>query len=342
MARPTIKDVSRLAGVSIGTVSNVVNGHPNISKKTRDRVEEAIDKLGYKPSRAAKSLPRGQTGLLGYRMPDAKKLNPAMDVFLNRVVAAAGSIGLEVLLFTPRPGQSELDAYAEVLRRGGVDAFVIAGIEYDDPRVSFLEKAGVPFAAFGRAGPHAHAVSIDVDGAAGTCAAVEHLVETGRERIAFLGWPAGSLTGDERYSGWKSGIDGAGLAASDNWVYRENDSYDVGRKMAGELHQSGFDAVVCVSDTFALGVMAGLREQGLVPGRELAVVGFDDVAAAALIEPGLTSVHQPLDTVGEELVTRLARLLKDGGNGEPDILIAPSLVVRGSTLPRKTGGDLTS
>ena len=127
MAQPTIKDVSKLAGVSIGTVSNVVNGHPNISAATRKRVEDAITLLGYTPNRAAKSLPRGQTGLLGYRMPSASKMNSAMDVFLHRVVECAAGLGFEVLLFTPKDNQSELDAYKDVLKRGGVDAFVLGG-----------------------------------------------------------------------------------------------------------------------------------------------------------------------------------------------------------------------
>ncbi len=330
MSQPTIKDVSRLAGVSIGTVSNVVNGHPNISKATRERVENAISMLGYTPNRAAKSM-RGQTGLLGYRMPDASKLNSAMDVFLHRVVECAGAIGFEVLLFTPKDGQSELDAYRDVLKRGGVDAFVLAGIEYNDPRVEFLEAAGVPFAAFGRTAPGGKGVAIDIDGGAGTRAAVEHLVASGKRSIAFLGWPEGSLTGDERFAGWKDGVSTAGVKADESCIFREEDSYTTGMELGPEFVRQGFDAVVCVSDTFALGVMAGLSREGLKPGKDLAVVGFDDIAAAALVEPGLSSLHQPMAKVGETLVAQLARVLSGKAPEQSQILIAPSLVERGST-----------
>lgn len=331
MPRPTIKDVSRLAGVSIGTVSNVVNGHPNISPGTRTRVEDAIAKLGYQPNRAAKSLPKGRTGLLGYRMPDARELNPSMDIFLHQIVESAGNLGLEVLLFTPRPGQSELDAYRDVLNRGGVDAFILAGIEYDDPRIKYLSDLRVPFSAFGRAERNDCSVCIDVDGAAGTAQAVRHLIETGRRRIAFLGWPAGSLTGDERFRGWQQAMSAAGILTDDSWVFRANDNYWTGRELVRPIADRGFDAVVCVSDTFALGIIAGLRLLGHVPGKDLAVVGFDDVSAASLVEPGLTSVRQPMATVGEALVSRLARILNGDEDHSDVVLIEPELIIRGSS-----------
>ena len=331
MPQPTIKDVSRLAGVSIGTVSNVVNGHPNISPRTREKVEDAISKLGYTPNRAAKSLPRGQTGLLGYRMPDASTMNSAMDVFLHRVVDRAGEHGFEVLLFTPKPGQSELDAYGDVLRRGGVDAFILAGIEYKDPRVEYLRSAGVPFAAFGRVEPGENTIAVDIDGAAGTRVAVEHLVASGRERIAFLGWPEGSLTGDERFQGWHDAITAAGLPTSRSMIRRDEDSFEAGLRAADWLVDESFDGVVCVSDTFALGVLAGLQRLDVQPGKDVAVVGFDDTSAAGLVTPALSSLHQPMAEVGETLVTQLVALLAGKPADTAQVLISPRLVARGSS-----------
>lgn len=331
MSRPTIKDVSRLAQVSIGTVSNVVNGHPNVASKTRERVLDAIDKLGYRSHRAARSLPRGQTGLLGYRMPDAGKLNIPLDVFLHQVVESAGALGWEVLLFTPRPGQTELDAYGDVLRRGGVDGFVLAGIGYDDPRIAFLRSRRIPFSAFGRSGTHEMSAAVDVDGAAGIRDAVAHLVERGRQRIGFIGWPEGSLTGDERYRGWVEGLETAGLEVLASHVLRSENGMEPGRRMVPEIIERGWDAVVCVSDNFGLGVMAGLRQVGQVPGEAVAVTGFDDVSASALVAPGLTSVRQPMKTVAEELVSRLVHILEGQPVEVNELLVEPELVVRGSS-----------
>lgn len=334
MARPTIKDVSRLADVSIGTVSNVVNGHTNVAPKTRQRVLDAIEKLGYRTNRAARSLPRGQTGLLGYRMPDARKLNVPLDTFLHQVVESAGALGWEVLLFTPKPGQTELDAYGDVLQRGGVDGFVLASIEYNDPRIDYLRSRDIPFSAFGRSGRHEKAVSVDVDGAAGIRAAVRHLVEEGRQRIGLIGWPEGSLTGDERYRGWVEGLAEADMVPSPSYVFRSLNGREKGRALVPAILERGCDAVVCVSDAFGLGVMAGLRQANLVPGEEVAVTGFDDVAAADLVEPGLTSLRQPMETVGQELVTRLVQILQgQAPTDENELLVEPELIVRGSSKP---------
>ena len=332
MSRPTIKDVSRLAEVSIGTVSNVVNGHANVAHKTRERVLDAIAKLGYRTNRAARSLPRGQTGLLGYRMPASGQLNVPLDVFLHQVVESAGALGWEVLLFTPRPGQSELDAYGDVLRRGGVDGFVLASIEYDDARVAFLRERGIPFSAFGRTEGHERSVAVDVDGAEGIRAAVAHLAAQGRRTIGFIGWPEGSLTGDERYRGWVAGMEEAGLEPTTDLVFRSLNGMQRGRFLVPDILRQGCDAVVCVSDHFGLGVMAGLRDADLVAGRDLAVTGFDDISASALVEPGLTSVRQPMKSVAQELVTGLVKILQ-GQKAESDsgLLIAPELIVRGSS-----------
>ena len=335
MPRPTIKDVSNLAGVSIGTVSNVMNGHPNISASTRALVEDAISKLGYKANRAAKSLPAGRTSLIGYRMPYGQKVNTSMDIFLHQVVESAGDLGLEVLLFTPKPGQTEIEAYTDVLRRGGVDAFVLAGIEYRDERIKHLSGLGVPYAAFGRAEHHQKAVWVDVDGSSGTEQAVDHLVDLGCQKIAYLGWPEGSLTGDERKRGWFKGLEKSGIRPGDNWLFQYEDSFEHGRDLANTLVENGFDAVVCSSDTFALGVMAGLRINGLVPGRDLCVIGFDDVIAGQLVEPGLTSVRQPMEKVAKHLTQRLSRILKQENEVVADTLLVPGLVARGSTLDYK-------
>ena len=112
---------------------------------------------------------------------------------------------------------------------------------------------------------------------------------------------------------------------------RFEDSFERGIEVGPQLVERGFDGVVCVSDSFALGVLAGLQRSGLRPGRDLAVVGFDNTAAAAMVEPGLTSVHQPMEDVGEMLVMQLSNVLANKDVESSQILVAPRLVVRGSS-----------
>ena len=325
--RPTIQDVAEHAGVSMATVSNVVNGHAHVRDRTKRRVHEAIELLGYQASRAARSLPAGRTFLLGYCLPGDTSPNAALDVFLHHMVSTAAQADLEVLLFAQKD-VDRVQPYADVLRRGGADGFVLSGIDYDDPRVEFLQQRDIPFVCFGRVIDET-VISVDVDGASGIQAAASHLHSLGHERIAFVGWPEGSATGDDRYAGFSSWANELGVEA--HRVVRTHNDFDLARKLVPALMSDHSPtAVVCVSDTVALGVMSGLRDEGLEPGHQIAVTGFDDIPAASLCAPSLTSLRQPMDRVGALLVERLAARLT-GEDAPGSVLVEPDLIVRQST-----------
>ena len=325
--RPTIKDVAAEAGVSVATVSNVVNGHPHVRPVTRDKVFAAIETLGYQASRAAKGLPAGRTHLLAYCLMNGGNANAALDAFLREMVSTASAAELEFLLFARVEGQSPTDPYAQLLRRGGADGFILADIEYNDARVEFLRRRNIPFACFGRvADPQV--TWVEVDGAAGSRAAIDHLVDLGHERVSYIGWPEGSSTGDDRLRGALDACDSHGVEVTA--VERCVNDFDAGRKMVADAIGSGSTAVVCVSDTIALGAMAGARDLGFEPGRDLAVVGFDYMPAASLTQPGLTSLRQPIAKVGAQLVERLVGML-DGETTPTQALVEPDLIVREST-----------
>ena len=312
----------------MATVSNVLNDHPHVRGRTKAKVLEAISALGYRASRAAKSLPSGRTFLLAYCLPGANSLNAALDVFLHHVVATAAEADFETLLVTQR-GDDPLQPYAELIRRGGADGFVLSGIDYGDPRVAYLREVDTPFACFGRV-DDASVASVDVDGAAGIAAAVEHLGALGHRRLAFVVWPEGSATGDNRSRGFAHRVDALGLEAVA--VIRTIDDFDLGRKLAPSLIRDGHPtAIVAVSDTLALGVMAGLGDIGLEVGRDVAVTGFDDIPAASLAVPGLTSVRQPMDRVGALLVEQLLGQMA-GETVRSPLLVEPDLIIRDSTI----------
>lgn len=325
-SRPTIRDVAAEAGVSVATVSNVVNGHAHVRDATKRKVLDAIESLGYQASRAARSLPAGRSFLLAYCLPSNETPNAALDVFLHQMVQTASEADLEVLLFRQR-ADDPIEPYAELLRRGGADGFVLSGIDYGDPRVEFLRERNVPFACFGRVADPA-VDWVDVDGAAGVAAAVDHAADTGHERIVFFGWPEGSQAGDERRRGYEERLTDLGLEVLP--AVTSVGEFDLARKKAPELLETGATSVICVSDTLALGLMAGLRDLGVEPGRELAVTGFDDIPAASLTAPALTSVRQPMAAVGRQLVDRLVAQLTDQTRLD-STFIEPDLIVRQST-----------
>ncbi len=325
--RPTIRDVAALSGVSVATVSNVLNGHAHVRAGTKQRVVDAVNSLGYRASRAAKSLPAGRSFMLAYCLPGDESPNSALDVFLHQIVSTASDADLELLLFAQRQTDA-VQPYIELLRSGGADGFLLSGIEYEDPRVSYLSERNIPFVCFGRVDDPT-VRWVDVDGAAGIRAAVSHIHQQGHERLAFVGWPEGSLAGDHRFAGFTAGIDG--LEMRPHGIVRVINDFDAARKAVAELmRQSDPTAIVCVSDTLALGVMAGLRDLGMVPGQDVAVTGFDDIPAASLTAPGLTSLRQPMNTVGTLLVERLVALLV-GEDAPASVLVEPDLIVREST-----------
>nr|MBA2530114.1 LacI family DNA-binding transcriptional regulator [Euzebyales bacterium] len=230
-------DVARLAGVSRQTVSNVVNAPQRVAGPTRLRVQAAIDQLGYRPYRSARNLKARRSRLLGYRVPSstAASLNPLLDRFLHALTDAARIDGYHVLLFTPEDSDEEIAAHAELVATGTVDGFVLSETNYGDARAAYLGAAGAAFVTFGRTGLDGVHPWVDVDGAAGMRSAVHHLAGRGHQRIAFVGWPPGSVSGDDRAAGWHAGVVESGADVDATLDLRGPDGLDSGRRALQRL-----------------------------------------------------------------------------------------------------------
>ncbi|TDE11791.1 LacI family DNA-binding transcriptional regulator [Jiangella asiatica] len=332
----TLESVAAAAGVSRQTVSNVLNAPERVAPQTRQRVQEAIESLRYRPNRSARSLRTRTSRLLGYCVQPAPEgaINPVLDRFVHALTESAADHGFHVLLFTAPPGAAGLDRYAELLAQRAVDGFVLSDTVVADPRPVWLTEQGVPFVAFGRSwsGPD-HGRWVDVDGAAGIVEAVEHVHALGHRRVAFIGWPEGSGVGDDRLAGYLAACSRLGLTPL---VERDEGGVEQGRAIAGALLDDPEPptALVCVSDLSAYGALRAVAERGLRPGADVAVVGFDDTPAARLPGVELTSVSQPIEEVGRDAVHMLLGAL---GVVEPPPgpadhrLLRPTLVVRAST-----------
>lgn len=335
--RITINDVGARAGVSVGTVSNVLNAPHLVAPTTRLRVQTAIDELGYRPSRAARSLQAKRTYLIGYRLPSSKSgINETLDEFLHEMVATAGDHGLEVVLFGSS-GQDEVSALRELVSRGDVDGLVISETNYDDPRIDYLCELGFPFVSFGRSRAKRPFPWVDVDGAAGMAEVVRHLAERGHHRIGLVAWPEESESGDDRFEGYRRAVEELELDADSALVVRAELGFDEGRRAWARLASLATPptAVACVADTLALGVMAGATASGLRVGLDLAVTGFDDTAACRFVEPDLTSVRQPMAAIGRLLVDLLVARLEGSEEGTQGIRVRPVLMPRRSSERRR-------
>lgn len=329
----TLAMVARRAGVSPQTVSNAINSPDLLRPDTLERVRQAIDALGYRPQRAAQTLRTRSSKLIGYGIqpvpPDTA--TPVMDRFLHALSQTADESGHRIVLFAAPDGPNLLDSYQELLDTYSVDGFVLSGTVHGDSRQAWLKQRSVPFAAFGRMWSGRQVGDwVDVDGAAGTDAAVEHLVAQGHKKIVFLGWPRGSGAGDDRAAGWKRAMQRHGLPVRGRRA-ESVDDVEQARAASVPLLDAGATAVVTASDTLAVGCYRALAERGLTPGADVAVTGFDDTPAARLLAPPLTSVAQPLDAAGRECVRLLLARIADPARAPERPLLAPELTVRPST-----------
>jgi DNA-binding LacI/PurR family transcriptional regulator len=331
----TIATVARQARVSRQTVSNVINSPQMVRDETRRRVEEAIAALGYRANQAARQMRTGRSRLIAVRIEATRDgINGwVLDRFLHGLTEAAAAKGYRVMLYTAQEHKDEIRTYEDLLAAYDLDAFVLHGTDHGDPRPQWLIDRGVPFVTFGRPWDESHGRPwVDIDGGAGTAAVTRRLVDAGHRRIAFIGWPPGSGTGDDRRAGWLRGLTEAGLADAGN-----PDSVDVcldrqtqdgvvqGEACARDLLAlpEPPTALVCASDSLAVGALRAANDDG----RTVAVTGFDDTPVAQAV--GLTSVSQPLPEAAVRCMDLLIHLL-DGGPGDPQtqVLLAPSVTVR--------------
>jgi DNA-binding LacI/PurR family transcriptional regulator len=323
---PTMLDVARVANVSVQTVSNVLNTPAVVNEATMTRVLDAITRLGYRRNRAARSLRGRSSHLIGYciQEPTPGTVDALLDEFVHSFTKTASHSGYGLLLVTAEGVEAELAVYDELWVTQTIDGIVLSGVEHNDPRITALRERQIPFVAFGRSGVDVEHSWVDVDGQAGVRLVVEHLVEQGHRRIAFLGWLEGSGNGDDRFSGWRIGCEAVHLPTDVRLIARAENNIGAAREsmkllMKGRQRPT---AVVCASDTLAIGAYQGLRELGLHPGQ-------DDSPAALIVEPPLSSVRQPVDDVGQAVFAELHRRLI----GEPasQHLYVPRLVVRDSS-----------
>jgi len=341
----TIRDVARRAGVSIATVSYVLNESAPISQETRARVLAAAAELGYRPSAIARGLRAGQSHTLGYSWHHVPRdqWHPILDPFLYSIAQAAEFQGYHILTFTQAEYGDPWFPYRELMLTGRVDGFIISETNRDDPRIRYLLEQDFPFVAFGRANDQWDFPYVDVDNAAGTRMAVQYLIGLGHRRIAVIAWPEDSLTGSYRLQGYLEAMEEAHLEVDTAWIIRTEHAEASGRQAMRMLLALPPDcrptAVVTMSDLMAIGAMNALYEAGLQPGRDVSVVGFDDVPMAQYLRPPLTTVRQPVAEVGKLVVEMLLRIIR----GEPllskRVLVQPKLIVRESTgrveeLPR--------
>lgn len=330
MARPTVQDVAKAAGVSVGTVSRVLNGSPAVSASSKEKVTAAILRLNYRPLASARDLRRDRTMRI---LALAKNLNSPVINEVFRGAGDAAALSGYVTLIASTSGDSEREQQlVDMLRNGSVDGLIMFSPTMPDEAVEELaEQLSVVQVCEITNSEAAFGVSIDDRQAAFDI--TRHLIETGGRRLAMIGNRL-ARSGRLREEGFRLAAAEAGLPP-DQVVFVEGDfDFHTGRRLTRELLTMDPlpDAVFCGSDTAAAGCVREITDAGLrVPG-DIAVAGFDDSVQAEMCVPELTTIRQPAYDMGRlAFETLLARMTVPGEHRRGRTFLPHELVVRDST-----------
>lgn len=334
-----LQDVADHAGVSVKTVSNVVHGHPSVSRPMRTKVQASIEALGYVPNVSARSLRTGRSGLIGLAVP--RVTDPYFCDVAAAVIDAASAQGLSVLV---EQTGGEFVRENDVLlgrRPTIVDGLIFSPISVTQVALDEASPA-VPLVLLGEHLMASQRSRVAADNVAASTEAVAHLLRLGRRRVAAVGAKRGSTaaTAELRLTGYEKALTDAGVGLDGALeVPTEDFTRAAGIRAVNELVAAGteFDALFCFNDLLALGAMESLRRHGLdVPG-DVAVVGFDDIEEGRHHVPGLTTVAVDLAVLASAAVDSLVRRLDNPSTPDGDSIMVPHrLVVRGSTVPPRT------
>ncbi|HET7846061.1 MAG TPA: LacI family DNA-binding transcriptional regulator [Acidimicrobiia bacterium] len=334
--RVTIKDVAALSGVSTQTVSRVINNRPDVASETRERIEDAIATLGYRPSAVARTLVARRSNAIGVLLAGMGYTGTTLT--LRGIIDESANLGLTVLIAELPEGDSLDDPRPAIsaLIEHHVDGIIMSvpAVGQSVDRIKAVLPDDREPVVFVKAGVSDRFSSVLVDNTAAVEEVVDHLVSIGRARIGHISGPTNWHEAVDRREGWRRGLEKHGLEA-DPRLCEEGDwsPHSGAAAMSALLDRTpDLDAVVAANDRMALGAMHALRGRGLRIPEDVAVTGFDDIDEAAWFAPPLTSVEQPLAEMGRQAVRRLWSEFNGNASAPIVIPLRAELMIRESTI----------
>lgn len=322
---PTIRDVAREAGVSTATVSRVISGLVGARPQTRARVLAAAETLGYRPSAVARSLKLRTTRTLGLLVTDIQ--NPYYPEIVRAVEDAALEQNLAVLLCNGADDPSREEAYLELLVDRRVDGIIIASSGLQERHGAWLARRSVPVVLVNWATPDLPLPAILGDNRAGGRLAAEHLLALGHRHIGHLTAPVRNAAAAERLVGIAEALAAAGLDRASLVVVEGDGQVAGGERAALELldRMPAITAIVCYNDLTAIGAIRAVRARGWQVPADVSVVGYDDIALSAWVDPPLTTIAQRTSEMGRWAVHRLGELIAQAETTPDDVNVAAAL-----------------
>ncbi len=332
----TLKDIARKVGYSVTTVSRALNDYDDVSQETKQLIKRVAQEVGYHPHVIAQSLQRRRTNTVGFIVPatDRYLSDPYFLELLAGIGDGAASCDFDLLVSTCKPMDTkERVVYERMVKGRRVDGIVVARTRCNDERIAYLVSEGFPLIAFGRTASDLDFPYLDVDGEEGVCEAVKYLIGLGHRRIGFISPSMYLMFAEHRLAGYKRALQDNGLELDPALVIEGNLTQSGGYQRMEQLLdlEEPPTAVVTGNDLMAFGAMEAAQERGLVVGRDVAVIGFDDVPLAAHFHPTLTTIRQPIYDIGKMLSQTLIKIIKGEELAQRQIILQPELVVRESS-----------
>jgi len=329
----TIKDVARVAGVSVATVSRALNGAENVLPDTRQRILDVARELRYSPSGAARSLITRRTDTVGALLPDLH--GEFFSELIRGIDQAARARGLHLLLSSSHDDADEAAAALRAMN-GRVDGLIVMSPHADDDFLSQNLPPALP-AVLLNSGVKAPTQPVfAVDNFGGARAMTEHLVASGRRRIAFLGGPATNFEARERERGYRAGLP----AGTEPWLLEGDFSEAAGQRAAEALlalpATSRPDTVFAANDIMAIGLLGTVLAGGLRVPEDIALAGFDDIPISRYVSPALTTMRVPIAAMGGQALEALASALDREPVDATTTVLPVQLIVRRSCGSTKT------
>lgn len=330
----SVKDVAALARVSLGTVSNVLNRPERVSAGTRQRVEQAMAELGFVRNEFARQLRMGTSSTLAYVMLDAT--NPFFTDVAQGIELAAEKANVSLFICNSNNSGTREESHLGHLMQQRVQGILLTPVDPEADTIDLVAERGVPLVIVDRTRNDNRFCSVAVDDVLGGRLALEHLVDLGHSRVAYIGGPDSLGQVRDRLAGAREAWAAAGLPAEDLVVLPTSslsvaDGRGAGERLAGMPARTRPTAAFCGNDLVALGLLQQVIGSGRSVPRDLAIVGYDDIEFAAAAAVPLTSVRQPRQELGRT-AAELLLAEADPDHTHRQVLFRPELIARGSTL----------
>jgi LacI family transcriptional regulator len=328
---PTIYDVAERAGVAPVTVSRVINGSDYVRDETRVRVQQAIADLGYTPNRLARGLRSKRTQTLGLVVTDIT--NPFWTTVARGVEDAASEHGFSVILCNTDESEAKQEQYVNLLLEKQIDGFLLVPATDEVSAIALVQERGVPVVVLDR---HV-SLPVDVvrcDSEGGAYDLVTHLLELGHRRIALLGGSPAVSTAQDRVDGYRRALSEAGVPIDETLVLHRDYTQESGYAMTESILRlpDRPTALFAVNNFIAIGAVRALREAGLRIPEDMALVGFDDLPLALVVEPFLTVAAQPAYEMGARATEHLLTRIDGDDVAAPiEVILPTELIVRRSS-----------